>query len=919
MLPANIISSRVGTVGDLATASYLLAALSGVALAVPYESSDAYGSIATLLLVNPAGVLFRNLHFWAGQACFVLTLLHAWDHLRVSSEQHVRFGAWARLVITVALVTFIMLSGFLLRGDVDAQQALRILTEATTQIPLVGPGLATLVFGAGGTLGIVYVQHAATATIAVWLFTIEHSRRVWPRPVSFVTVLLVVTAVSLLVSPGLHDGLDPVVKGPWYFLGLQEILHWTAWPIVVVAGVAAILVALFAVRAAAVPQATVIKTALAALVVAYAGLCGVGAFMRGENWSWQPGWPGGAGDLRLSWIFASTPGTPAPLPTPLPTVNGRPDGCLVCHRGVTGLGNAHRAEAIGCASCHGGDVLTLDKARAHARMEVIPGNLATAQMRCGQSSCHQSIIPRIERSVMTTMAGVVAVDRTIFGEPSGLVGGAVPDVRALGHSPADTHLRQMCASCHLGVKKTDLGPNTENARGGGCIACHLSYGREALAALKDYESRKQAGPVEPPQRHPSISLDIDNAQCFGCHSRSGRISTSYEGWHEMHDPPGAARDPNRPMPSRYRVLEDERVFERTVPDIHHERGMDCIDCHTANEVMGDGKTHTSKHAQLRIVCEDCHARPGATLASVPAWKLDPESRRIIALRGWTDTGRERRAVGRSGEPLVNVVVDAAGRSQMIRKRTGELRPLKPMAAVCAEGGGHARLSCGSCHTAWAPRCTTCHTSFDPKGEAYDVIADADVVGAWTERAGPFVANLPTLGVRLPATPGGRESIDTFVPGMIMTLDRAMNAGAKPDEVFWRLYARAEPHTTRRESRTCESCHNDPEALGYGRGTLQFEKGSPGVGRWVFASTVPAQPNDGLPADAWIPFIGARSDKVSTRDDVRPFSVDEQRRILTVGACLTCHPAKSPVMKRSVRDFTALVAARRPVCLMPSWR
>jgi hypothetical protein len=146
-----------------------------------------------------------------------------------------------------------------------------------------------------------------------------------------------------------------------------------------------------------------------------------------------------------------------------------------------------------------------------------------------------------------------------------------------------------------------------------------------------------------------------------------------------------------------------------------------------------------------------------------------------------------------------------------------------------------------------------------------VIADADVVGAWAERAGPFVANRPTLGVRLPATPGGRESIDTFVPGMIMTLDRALKAGARPDEIFWRLYARAEPHTTRREARSCESCHNDPEALGYGRGALQFAKVSPGIGRWVFASAMPAHPNDGLPADAWIPFIGARSDKVSTCD------------------------------------------------------
>jgi hypothetical protein len=507
----------------------------------------------------------------------------------------------------------------------------------------------------------------------------------------------------------------------------------------------------------------------------------------------------------------------------------------------------------------------------------------------------------------------------VFGEPHGQADAAVQDVRALGHSPADTHLRQLCAVCHLGVKKTELGPNKEDARGGGCVACHLSYDRAALAALGDYELRKPTGTADPSARHPAISLDIGNGQCFGCHSRSGRISTSYEGWHEMHDPPAAARDPDRPMPSRYRTLEDDRVFERVVPDIHHERGLDCIDCHTANEVMGDGKAHAHKLAQLRIACEDCHARPGASLASVPTAQLDPESRRLIALRGWANTSHEPRAVARSGEPLVNVVVDPSGRARMIRKRTGERLPLKPMTAVCAEGGGHERLSCGSCHSAWAPRCVTCHTSYDPKGEGYDALADADVVGAWTERAGHFVANPPTLGLRRAATPGGRDSIDTFVPGMIMTLDRAMQAGAAPDVVFWRLFARIEPHTTRREARSCTSCHNDPEALGYGRGSLRFERVARGIGQWTFTPAAAALPNDGLPADAWIPFLGSRRGTVSTREDLRPFSVEEQRRILTVGTCLTCHAADSAVMRRSVQDFESLVAARTPACLMPSWR
>jgi hypothetical protein len=58
--------------------------------------------------------------------------------------------------------------------------------------------------------------------------------------------------------------------------------------------------------------------------------------------------------------------------------------------------------------------------------------------------------------------------------------------------------------------------------------------------------------------------------------------------------------------------------------------------------------------------------------------------------------------------------------------------------------------------------------------------------------------------------------------------------------------------------------------------------------------------------------------VSTRDDVRPFTVEEQRRILRVGACLTCHPGRSRVMRDSVRDIDALVARRSPRCVLPVW-
>jgi hypothetical protein len=534
----------------------------------------------------------------------------------------------------------------------------------------------------------------------------------------------------------------------------------------------------------------------------------------------------------------------------------------------------------------------------------IPGNLADAARTCAQAGCHDAILARVEHSIMTTMAGVITVNRRVLGEP---VDPAAPPPHAnrLGRSVADSHLRELCVSCHLGQAKTEPGPIGEESRGGGCLACHLVYDAAAKAAL---EQRLAAPEGAPPTAHPALTLNPTNGHCFGCHSRSSRIALSYEGWHELR---GA---PSRPD-ARLRALADGRRLELVSPDVHHERGLECIDCHTAWEVMGSGAVVARKSDQVRITCADCHV---AKLNGVPESEADPESRALLALRKWTVKPGERLGAGRNGDVLVNVLVDEAGRGTLRRKRTGASHPLKPPAAACTQGDGHARLACASCHSAWAPRCTTCHTEFDPKDEGFDHLAQEWVQGAWNESAGPFEAALPTLGVRTDAgAPGGpRELVDTFVPGMIMTFDRNREAGKKPDVVFRRLYAHSFAHTIRRESRSCESCHADPIALGYGRGALRFDKAS---GRWRFAPKEARSPHDGLPADAWIGFLQPGKGMVSTRDDARPFAVEEQRRALRVGACLACHEGKSAVMQQAIADFEGVLGRRSGRCVVPAWR
>jgi len=909
--PPRLRGFRGLTVGEIAAAAFVVSALSGLALLAPYDAHDGARSLTAWFLAAPAVVFLRNVHYWTAQLFLVAAALHGVHLLRSAADRRFGPGPWLRTILSLPVIAFLLLSGFLLRGDAEARPTRELLERLAFDLPFAGPWLAAYLFGGDSTLPTVLLHHAATATLLVALVLVEHARRLWPRPVALAAVAVLAGGVSLFLSPGLHDGLDPHPTGPWYLAGLQVILQAMPSTLAVVALGSAMLWFAWALPRLTAFPATHLRRGLLAAGAGYALLCVFGVFWHGGLH-----WPAGRGDLRAGFIVPPTSFASGKPPTPLPLVRGRHEGCLVCHGDITGLGDFHRPASIGCASCHLGDTSTLDATRAHAAMIRVPGNLADAPRTCGTAGCHADIVPRVERSIMATFSGVIDVNRRVFGEPVDPAA-PPPHVRDLGHSPADSHVRQLCASCHLGQEKTEWGPIVQESRGGGCNACHLVYPPEATQQLARYEATPTPKRTTIPTAHPALTVNPGNDHCFGCHSRSGRISTNYEGWHELREPPTPAERVAAPAePPRFRELDDGRFFVRMTPDVHQTRGLDCIDCHTSTEVMGGGTVVRHKSEQVQLRCQDCHARP---LASQPLARLDAESHKLLGLRQWSVLPEQRFGTTRTGGALVNVFVAADGSGQLRRKRTGQSAELRAPLAVCTEGAGHDRLSCAACHTPWAPRCTSCHTKFDPAGEAFDHVLQESIRGAWTESSGPFETAPPTLGIRLdpadPARPAG--VVDTFVPGMIMELDRNRTAGAAPDPVFRRLYGRAFTHTITREARSCQSCHNDPVALGYGRGDLRFEV-SGAEGRWHFTPAHAPSPQDGFPADAWTGFLQTREGMVSTRDDVRPFSVDEQQRILRVGACLTCHAGDSTPMRQAVANFEKLLARRRTSCVHPAW-
>jgi len=554
---------------------------------------------------------------------------------------------------------------------------------------------------------------------------------------------------------------------------------------------------------------------------------------------------------------------------------------------MTGLSSHHDPKTIGCASCHLGNSHSNDKNLAHKGMVLIPGNLQNAAQTCATANCHSKELHRIQKSLMTTNSGIISVDKYLFDElkPED----SIFHITHLGQSAADMHLKNKCATCHLGSEKKHYGAIDEKSRGGGCLACHLNYDAGTKPNSKD-------------QIHPQINLNVDNTKCFGCHSRSGRIATNYEGWSETLLKPNELKNSKN-----HRLLKDGRVFEKATPDVHHKSGMLCIDCHVSQEIMGDGKTYKHEADAVKISCSDCHTQ-GKPIQTKPP-QMDYISAFDYALRGYKHAPNSFLVTQKGSIPLVNTYKDAKGNAFLVSKISKKELSIKPS---CKRDAVHQKVSCSMCHTAWAPTCIGCHTDYDPR------ISNADKSqGRWIEHVAEFGFAPPTIGVK---KIGNNKEFVPAIPGMIMTLDKSSFKGNKrgKDQKFVRWYAPNAAHTTTKAPRDCASCHTNSQALGFGKGTLNYVVKAK-TARWEFTSYYANTPQDGFPQDAWIGFMKDINAKTtySSHDYFFPLDLKEQKKMLEVGACIHCHQKDDQFLKRLTNGaYQKMLKTRKKTCVIP---
>lgn len=220
-----------GDFGRLAFGFLTVSALSGLALVPFFSPAHALESLERLQGGTPWGFFLRALHAFSSVGLLVTTVAHLAQVLARRTERQLSAGAWWRSVLLLPLTFLALLSGFALRGDAAAAEALPVWSRIAETVPFLGLELARLLLGViPGDLGAISLHHAGTFTLLLWLITAEHGRRLVPDARSLVLAGLVSAALAGSVPlplgppPGASPGGARILLGPWYLLGLQGAL-----------------------------------------------------------------------------------------------------------------------------------------------------------------------------------------------------------------------------------------------------------------------------------------------------------------------------------------------------------------------------------------------------------------------------------------------------------------------------------------------------------------------------------------------------------------------------------------------------------------------------------------------------------------------------------------------------------------------
>lgn len=396
-----------------------------------------------------------------------------------------------------------------------------------------------------------------------------------------------------------------------------------------------------------------------------------------------------------------------------------------------------------------------------------------------------------------------------------------------------------------------------------------------------------------------------------------------------------------------------------------EGGMLCQDCHTSMDMHGDGNIFGTTLAQVEIECADCHGTTDEYPWDLPigyqeefGTELEGEPRGVTAQLlefqtmatvypaqdGYllTTRGNPFGNVVRQGEQRV-ILHSATGRDYQVPllkaiRLAEDWKSEASEVAMDSVSQHMDELECYSCHSDWAPQCYGCHVkaSYAEGAASTDYVAignskfpDGQTIAEHPEAvddsttspgaisgSSPGEINEsrsylrweePILGINgegrvSPLMPGCQVVKTVFGPDGEVLLHNAIGtAPASEGGALSIDMAPVQPHSATRVARTCESCHSDPKALGYGIQDgryqqrypedmivdLEFPDGS----IWPTESQVQIAAIPEMNID-WSQIVSRDGEQLqivgSHWEDSRPLDQDQRERMERTGVCMGCH-------------------------------
>ena len=214
--------------GGASLVSLFLSVLSGIVIALQYDPAEPFYATTSIELVIPFGSFWRSLHYYSSQAFFLLLLAHLAVVLWHNETRFTR-GAWIRLCATLPCGLLLLFTGYVLRGDATGEAAGAIAEHICRSIPLLGGPVNDLLFDlADSGVRKVYVHHLIGLVVLGGVAAWPHLRRYTARWRSHLLLVLATVLVSALVAAPVEPDRFGLlfIAGPWFFLGLQELLRY---------------------------------------------------------------------------------------------------------------------------------------------------------------------------------------------------------------------------------------------------------------------------------------------------------------------------------------------------------------------------------------------------------------------------------------------------------------------------------------------------------------------------------------------------------------------------------------------------------------------------------------------------------------------------------------------------------------------